>query len=204
MQIVYFASPMCSWCWGFSPVVEQLKNTFSKQVSVRLVLAPFRVDTVEPMDEKLREYVLQQWRNVNKTTGQTFDFTFDMGQDFVYDTKPACHAIKAFHKQLPTQELEYMHTMQVAFYTENLNITHADVLTDLAKSFPVDINNFKKDLYAKEVNDFLEQDFKLCEQLKIHSYPMLVGINKDLVKVLAHGYTPFTSLKSKIENWIKS
>jgi protein-disulfide isomerase-like protein with CxxC motif len=28
-EIIYVGEPMCSWCWGFSPVLRQLLKTFN-------------------------------------------------------------------------------------------------------------------------------------------------------------------------------
>ena len=26
-HLIYFADPMCSWCYGFSPVIEDIRRT---------------------------------------------------------------------------------------------------------------------------------------------------------------------------------
>ena len=204
MELAYFASPMCSWCWGFSPVLQQINQDFAKQLNVRLVLAPFRIDTTAPMDNDLRDYVLQQWHNVHHTTGQKFDFSFEMNPEFIYDTKPACRAIKAFSKQQSEQELEFMHTIQAAFYTNNLDITNEDVLVDLLTNYEIDTGLFIKDLHAKKINSLLEEDFNYCQQLGVQGYPTLIGIKDNSITVMAYGYAPYTELKPKIENWIEA
>ncbi|MGI9227647.1 MAG: DsbA family protein, partial [Gammaproteobacteria bacterium] len=174
-----------------------------KQLSVRLVLAPFRIDSSAPMTQSLREYVLQQWHNVHHTTGQAFNFSFEMGPDFIYDTKLACRAIKAFSKQQSEQELEFMHAIQVAFYCSNLDITNEKVLVELLANYEIDTSLFIKDLYAKEISRSLEEDFNYCQQLEVQGYPTLVGIKEKSIIVLAYGYAPYAELKSKIESWIE-
>jgi putative protein-disulfide isomerase len=198
MQLVYFASPMCSWCWGFSPVIQQLKK--SKVVShIRLVLTPFRIDTSEPMDETLRSYVLGQWQKVHQTTQQPFDFRFAMPADFIYNTRLACMAIKAFGKQLPEEELDYVHALQHAYYTENKDLTKQDSLVNVSRSFAIDIDFFTKNLSDEKIAAGLEQDFLLCQELAVQSYPTLLIEKEGDYSLLANGYTKYHEVMRRIE-----
>ena len=202
MQLVYFASPMCSWCWGFSPVIQQIKNNFSKQVEFRLVLGPFRVDSTEVMDESLRDYVLRQCYKVHETTAQSFDYTFQMGGDFVYNTKHACLAIKSLCRQQPWSGLNILDTIQAAFYTKNLNVTHEDVLIGLAEIYKVNTELFIEDLHSSETGKLLDDDFSYCQRLGVLSYPTLIGIKVSKILMLACGFMPYTNIESKVKNWI--
>ena len=194
---------MCSWCWGFAPVIEKIKSKFNEHLDFRLVLAPFRIDTTETMDHALRKYVLQQWQKVNQTTGQRFNFTFSMGLDFVYDSKPACQAIKAFAIQQPTQELQYLGAIHAAFYTKNADVTNQKILVDLIGPYEINETEFIKDLHSQNVNKNLNKDFYYCEQLKVQGYPTLLGIRDGSVSLLAYGFMPYANLKLKIENWLR-
>jgi len=189
---------MCSWCWGFSPVIQQLKESFPAN-DIRLVLTPFRIDTTQPMDDALRNYVLGQWQNVHKITGQPFDFRFAMPTDFIYNTRLVCLSIKAFSKQFPEQELDYLHILQRAFYTENKDLANEEILIEIASNFAIDVTLFAEDLSSKGIADELKSDFKLCQQLAIQSYPTLMAENDGSYAMLASGYTPYEELVVRIE-----
>ena len=196
-QFIYFVSPMCSWCWGFSPVIQNLQQALP-EYKIRVVLTPFRIDTREPMDESLRDYVMGQWRNVNKTTGQPFDFNFSMPRDFIYNTRLACLSIKAFCKQLPHQEIQFLEAIQHSFYTENKDLTNIDVLVDIANRYSIQERSFIEDLHGNDVATQLEQDFDLCQKLTVQSYPTLMTKVDENYALLASGYTSFESLAAKI------
>jgi len=197
-SLLYFASPMCSWCWGFSPVIEKLRQAHpSKQI--RLVLTPFRVDTTEPMDKKLRDYVLGQWRNVHSVTSQPFDFNFSVPDDFSYNTTLVGLAIKAFKQQHINEELDFVKKLQYAFYADNKNITDEKVLCLLVEEFSIDVENFKNAMLTQQINAELQQDFDLCEKLSVKSYPTLMYEHDDKYMVLAEGYLPYAELKPRIE-----
>ena len=189
---------MCSWCWGFSPVIQQLNNSAAVS-NIRLVLTPFRIDTTEPMDKALRSYVLGQWKKVHQTTQQPFDFSFAMPEDFVYNTRLACLAIKAFSKQLPEQELDYLHALQHAYYTENKDLTKQAILVNVASLFTINIESFAKDLTDENIAAELEQDFVLCQKLAVQSYPTLLIEKEGNYSLLANGYTKYQEVIKRIE-----
>jgi putative protein-disulfide isomerase len=37
-RLYYFADPMCSWCYGFAPVMDKLRKAFGAQFDIRLVM----------------------------------------------------------------------------------------------------------------------------------------------------------------------
>lgn len=194
---VYFASPMCSWCWGFSPCVEKLQQDYSAE-SIRLVLTPFRADTAEPMNEQLRNYVLGQWRKVHAATSQPFDFNFSVPENFIYNTTLVAKAIKVFKRQLPENELDYVKALQFAFYVQNQDITDERMLIELANNFALDTEQFKKMLHSQDIDDELQEDFDLCQQLNIQSYPTLLYAKQNDFSLLSHGYLPYAELKQKV------
>ena len=49
LRFIYFADPMCSWCWGFAPVIEQtLRRRYGEAIPVRLVLGGLRPGPPSP------------------------------------------------------------------------------------------------------------------------------------------------------------
>ena len=42
-HLVYFADPMCSWCWGFSPVIEAISEQFGTSLPIRLIMGGLRL-----------------------------------------------------------------------------------------------------------------------------------------------------------------
>lgn len=193
---------MCSWCWGFSPVIQKIKQTFVAN-KIRLVLTPFRIDTTQPMDDVLRNYILDQWQKVHQSTGQAFDFRFSVPVDFIYNTRLVCLAIKAFSKQLAEQELEYFHALQNKFYTENKDLTNPQELVNIASEFQLDTRLFNDALHSDEIESALQQDFELCEKLAVRSYPTLMMERDSEYTMLANGYMPYMEVMARIESCIK-
>ncbi len=64
-HFIYFADPMCSWCYGFVPVMEQIATHFEGRLPVRLVMGGLRAGNREPMRDKDRDYIRGAWKAVH-------------------------------------------------------------------------------------------------------------------------------------------
>lgn len=92
-QIIYVADPMCFWCWGFSPVIHSIRESFDGTLTVQLLMGGLRPGTTDPMDEAAKIMVREHWDHVREASGQPFDFGFFDRAGFVYDTEPAPRAV---------------------------------------------------------------------------------------------------------------
>ena len=70
----YFADPMCSWCWGFSPVMDEILSTYSDKLKISLSLGGLRPGTNHEISQEQRDEILHHWHSVNEMTGQDFKF----------------------------------------------------------------------------------------------------------------------------------
>ena len=105
-RLLYVMDPMCSWCWGFAPVVEALATQAAERgVPMQLVLGGLRRDQVA-IDAAARVRYLGYWQAVNASTGQLFNFDEGLPLGMRYDTEPACRAVVTAvsytHLTLPT------------------------------------------------------------------------------------------------------
>jgi len=73
-HLVYFADPMCSWCWGFSPVITAIRQHHGADLPIRLVMGGLRPGTKEPMSEASKREIRGHWEHVEAASGQPFDY----------------------------------------------------------------------------------------------------------------------------------
>jgi putative protein-disulfide isomerase len=138
----YFADPMCSWCWGFSPVIDALRNHYRERVPIALVLGGLRPGTTTPLTSAARDEILHHWRAVNAGTGQPFRFDDALPPGFVYDSEPPSRAVLAVGSIDAGLTFAYFKAVQSAFYAEGRDVTQADVLASLAND-DVDAATFR-------------------------------------------------------------
>lgn len=137
-HLIYFADPMCSWCWGFASVVTDIEQ--SLELPVRLILGGLRPGTTAPMSGSDKASMREHWEHVHEMTDQPFDWEFFERSDFVYDTEPACRAVVVLRRH--GQALAALHRIQRAFYAQNTDVTDPSNLAKIAGEFGLDENRF--------------------------------------------------------------
>lgn len=199
----YFADPMCSWCWGFSPVIERIKTEYGDRVHLSLNLGGLRPGTRAPMTDSLREEILHHWQQVNKLTGQPFKFDGALPEGFIYDTEPASRAILVVGKLQPEQTMACLASVHRAFYSEGRDVTQQSVLAGIAESLGVSVSDFNTGFESSEARKKTQQHFQRTRQAGVNGFPTTVWQHGEQVELLAAGYTPYETIAEKIEQKLK-
>ncbi|MEO8135858.1 MAG: DsbA family protein, partial [Betaproteobacteria bacterium] len=95
LNLVYFADPMCSWCYGFGPQLATLLERVSgrQPVNLELVMGGLRAYNTVVMDDTSKTVLLEHWTHVREASGLPFGDAAIHAHGFVYDTEPACRAV---------------------------------------------------------------------------------------------------------------
>ena len=198
----YFADPMCSWCWGFAPVMSAIKEKYSDRFRIALVLGGLRPGTNEPVTPQFRDEILHHWRDVQRMTGQTFMFEGAMPDGFVYDTEPPSRAVITVSEFDPETTFPYFKSVQAAFYARRQDITQAHTLAMLAEPYGVKPPQFLERFHSEEARTGTRKHFEITRQSGVRGFPTAVLQNKSGHRLLTNGYQPFEDLRPQIEAWL--
>jgi putative protein-disulfide isomerase len=201
-RILYFADPMCSWCWGFSPVIDAIARLCGERARIRLVVGGLRTGETQPLDPARKASIRRHWEQVETATGQPFDYAWFGREGFVYDTEPACRAAVAARSLAPDQTLDYLRAVQRAFYAEDRDVTREEVLADVADAIGLRRDYFVTVYHAPEVVEATRADFGLASALGIAGFPTVVLQEGTSLTLLSGGYQPFDALEPALRNWL--
>ena len=201
--LIYVVDPMCSWCWGFSPVWEKIRKQYETQTSFQLMLGGLRPGNTERFDESRRAYILQHWHAVHERTGQPFNFDFRMGPTFTYDTEPASRATVVTRQLVPGKEWDFLRSVQEAFYVQNADITKTEILEEIAMTLGMETLQFRQVFHDSQTKQFLWDEFDQARQLGVDGFPALLGRHGQSVSTLMHGYQDFETLVSSIDKFFE-
>jgi putative protein-disulfide isomerase len=201
-RLVYFADPMCSWCYGFSPVIAAIADRFEDRMPLTLVMGGLRAGNTQAMREQDREYIRGAWTKVGAATGQPFDLGFFDRETFVYDTEPACRAVVTARRLLPRLALPFMGRIQQAFYAENRDMTSAEEIAGVAEEAGFDRAEFSEAFLAPDTRNETFRDFLTAQQLGIHGFPTLIaGSETAGYALVTNGYRPLEDILDPLERW---
>ncbi|MEK7717712.1 MAG: DsbA family protein [Pseudomonadota bacterium] len=198
----YFADPMCSWCWGFTPAIGAIKESYSDRLKIALMLGGLRPGTTEPVTPKFREETLHHWRDVHKMTGQPFAFEGAMPEGFVYDTEPASRAVIAVAGIDPEAIFPYFKSVQAAFYTQGRNVTKTGTLAELAAQHNIDRPKFLERFESEDVRNKTRAHFRITREAGVRGFPTIVLQAESGHKLLTNGCRPLEELRPELEAWL--
>ncbi|MGD9783680.1 MAG: DsbA family protein [Hyphomicrobiaceae bacterium] len=202
-HLVYFADPMCSWCWGFSPVINGLAEHFGERLPVTIIIGGLRPGTKDAMSAAMKADIRHHWENVERRTGQPFDYSFFDRDGFIYDTEPADRAIVVMRLLNPRVMLPYFTSVQRAFYAEGRDVTDETVLSEIAGEHGLDEERFLKALRTEQARIATRSDYETARASGVTGFPTLYAGDTDSgYAMVTTGYRPLDGLPEILEDWL--
>jgi putative protein-disulfide isomerase len=204
-HLIYVADPMCSWCWGFSPVVDAIRSRFGEALPIRLVLGGLRPGTTDPLTPGAKQTMREHWDHVHDASGQPFDMRFFDRSDYVYDTEPASRAVVVIRRGGDAGALDLLRAIHHAFYADNQDVTDRAVLAELAGKAGHDQEVFLRAFDSKEAKRETWTDFAIAQRSGITGFPTLLAGQEPGAEyaVAAQGYQPPGRILPLIEAWLQ-
>lgn len=199
----YIADPMCSWCWGFSPVIEAIRREYGARLKVELLLGGLRPGTKDPMPSTQREGILHHWHAVQRMTGQPFRFEGAMPAGFIYDTEPASRGVVAVSIIDSEAVFPFFKAVQSAFYVEQQDVTTAVVLTRLASDAGLDTRQFSQVFESDTAKSQTLGHFQKARQWGVHGFPAVIMQDATGYSPLTSGYCPVEELRQELDEWLE-
>lgn len=203
-HLIYFADPMCSWCWGFAPVIQALTQTFGDALPIRVIMGGLRPGTTDPMPERVRAEIRAHWEHVAEASGQPFDWGFFDREQFVYDTEPASRAVVVLRRH--GLGLSALHRLQQAFYAQNRDVTRTYVLADTAEELGLDAKIFRAEFEDEAARTETLRDYAISQRTGVTGFPTLIagaGWDNQYVMV-TQGFQPVGRILPALGRWLET
>ncbi len=200
-ELIFVLDPMCSWCWGFVPIMERLRKTQFDNYDFTLVMGGLRTKGDMKWDDSSKRYLKGHWEQVAKKTGQPFSPVLFEKKDFEYDTYPACKAVVIVRELWGNKKsFEYLHFLQKAFYVEGLDITKLDLLSKVLEETGGDVNAFQDFYHTERAEILMQHDFAKARSMGANAFPSIVIIDKEGHMVCQKGYRSLLEIKKILES----
>jgi putative protein-disulfide isomerase len=204
-HLIYFADPMCSWCYGFSPVIADIRAAFGRALPVRLVMGGLRPGTDTPMTERAKTEIRTHWTHVHEASGLPFDGAVLDRPGFLYDTDPAARAVVRMRREDPELALTYLARLQRAFYAEARDVTDPEVLADLAAEFGLEREAFLADFDTDDLKQETWRDYGTSQRAGVTGFPTLVAgpSAEGTYGVVTRGFQPGSQVLAVLHAWLE-
>lgn len=176
-RLYYIHDPMCSWCWGFRPVWDELQARLPESVQVQYLVGGLAPDSEQPMPLAQQQMIQAHWRTIRQKLGTEFNFDFWLNNTPRRSTYNACRAVLAAKQQ--GVELQMIDAIQRGYYLQAQNPSDISALHFMAESlteqhiaFNVDL--FKTHIGSDEVEGELIAQISMARSLTQQGFPSLV------------------------------
>ena len=203
-RLIYFADPMCSWCYGFSPVITQVRQAFGRALPIQLVMGGLRPGNDKPTTEQARTELKIHWEHVHEATGLPFDDSVLDRPGFLYDTDPAARAVVRVRREDGEKALSFLRRLHHAFYAQAQDVTKPEVLADLAAESGVDRDAFLADFETDDLKHETWNDYATAQQVGVTGFPTLIGGPNEEGRygVVTRGFAPADQVMSVLHQWL--
>ena len=198
----YFADPMCSWCWGFSPVISEVKNHYLDKINIALVMGGLQTEELSTLSDSSREEVFHHWHQVEKMTGQDFLFDNALPEGFIYNTEAACRAVITVRLIEPKEIFTYFTAVQRAFYMQNQDVTQLECLQQIAVDCGLDADEFKSLFEDEKTKSSIEKSFQFTKKAGVQGFPTLILNIENKLHIITRGYMDYEGVSKALDNFL--
>ena len=204
-HLIYFTDPMCSWCYGFSPVIEEIRRTFGRGLPIRVVMGGLRPGTETPMTQEAKLEIADHWTHVHEATGLPFNGAGMSRPGFVYDTDPAARAVVVARREGEEMAAAFLGRAQGAFYAEGRDVTTSQVLGEIAAELGLERQPFLDAMASEDAKAETWRDYAIAQRAGVTGFPTLVaGPNEQGVYgVVTRGYAPAEQVLPVLKEWLE-
>ena len=195
--LYYFGDPMCSWCWGFKPVLEQLDKEYPELRRVT-VMGGLRGGDPIPMGDDLAAMIQNAWERIEETTGQPFNHEFWRRHRPLMTTWPACRAVLTAKAIDPSRQWPFMVGMFEAYFTGLMDPTKRETHLTVAQRLGFELREFETMLDSARIDAALQEDLQFTQKYGVTGFPTVVLSLGSENYLISPGYQPVEVLRRAI------
>lgn len=166
---------MCSWCWSFRPLWNEVLKGLPENVVVQRILGGLAPDTDQPMPIEMQARLQEIWQKIQRVVPETqFNFEFWEKCSPRRSTYQACRAVISARNQDPRYEEMMILAIQQAYYLEARNPADLETLIELADQIGLNRERFIADIKSTAVNQGLMQEIEFLRGLGVKGFPTLL------------------------------
>lgn len=211
LPVIYYCyDAYCGWCYGFSPVIKKIAETYKDRLSFE-VLSGGMILTEKPVAiAATAGYIQGAYKRVEEYSDIKF------GEDYLWhifnpaesdwfpsSEKPAI-ALCVFKELHEGNAVEFAADLQYALHYEGRDLTDDAAYRHLLDKYKINADTFYELLNSEAYKEKAYYEFSLVKQLKVQGFPAVFIQGSELkFYLVAQGFTDYETVSRRIENVLK-
>ncbi|MEO9966703.1 MAG: DsbA family protein [Reichenbachiella sp.] len=203
-KLIYIGDPMCSWCWGITNHLDQIKKEYADVLDFELVMGGLRPGGGEEWTDEFKSMIRSHWEHVESASGQPFDYRFFDREQFDYDTEPSARAVRVVRDLDASKEWKFYKRLQSAFYAENKDVHDLKTYELICNEQGLNYVTFESLFLSAGYKQLVYQDFARAQQMGVRGFPAVVMQKGDEYFAVSMGYSDYDRMKGTLESILAS
>jgi putative protein-disulfide isomerase len=203
MKLIYVYDALCVWCYGFTPVMQQLQEQFAGEAAFEILSGGMLLNDNHRPASIMYTYIKSTHTQVEETTGITFGPAFLeeylQTEDILDSEKPGI-ALTVFKQYQPENAISFAHDMQVSLNYDGKSLNDDKTYTEILEKYKIPASEFldkmKQDTYLDETR----QEFDMVKEWGITGFPVVILDDEEKLYLIARGYMPKERILQAISN----
>lgn len=206
MTLIYCYDAYCGWCYGFSPVVKKIEETFKDKLNMEVLSGGMIMPQTPQPISVTAAYIKDAYKTVEEYTGIQFgtDYLWHIfnpeQSDWFPNSEKAAIALSVIKEYHPDKAVSFASDLQYALHFEGRDLTDDEAYRHLLPQYKIEPETFYADLHSEKFKEKAYYDFALVKQLQVNSFPqLLLQVSESKFYLIAKGYTDFDTVKGRLD-----
>ena len=204
---IYCYDAYCGWCYGFSPVIKRIAETYSDRFTFE-VLSGGMIITDQPRPvSAIANYIQKDYKTIEQVTGVRFGddylwhiFNPDESDWFPNSEKPAI-ALCVAKEYRPELTVYFAADLQYALHFEGRDLGDDQSYLHLLEKYEIPADEFYQKLHSEEFREMAYYEFSLCRQLRVTGFPtLLLQVTSSKFYLVTRGYADYDTVVNRIHS----
>lgn len=207
LKVRYYYDALCGWCYGFSPVIKQLKNTYKNQIDIDVISGGLFLENRAGLVNDVAPHIKAgAYKSVELMTGVKFgapflEDVFGAGK-MELNSLPPTIALCIVREKYPEKELAFAATLLKAVYFDGINPVDFNAYLTYASEYGIDSEEFLTKMNNPLYKQMAINEFNTFRKSKYSGMPSLAVFKNDIEIPISKGYIGYDDLKVKLDQFI--
>lgn len=207
LTLIYCYDAYCGWCYGFSPVIKRIAEEYAGQFHTEVLSGGMILPEHQRHISSMSSYIQKAYKTVEEYSGIRFgkDYLWHVfnpdKSDWVLNSEKPAIAMCIFKEYHPGKQPQFAADLQHALNYEGRDLTDNEAYRHLLDKYGISHEAFYSKLGSEEYKEKAYYEFALVKQLQVTGFPtVLLQSSETKFYLLARGYTPYDTLRHRIES----
>lgn len=197
MKLVYVYDPLCGWCYGFGPVVEELEKNYGDRVSIEIIPGGMVMgNRIRPVGE-MADYILGAIPRLEKMTGvkmgEPYKALLREGTYVTSSLKPSI-ALQVYKSFKTDGAISYAHDVQEAFFLEAKDLNNEELYADISTNYGLNRDDFLSRMKSPDFEIQTKKEFQRVSEMGVNGFPAMLMEKDDSLYMLNSGFVEYKKL----------